>query len=356
MVLFHFGFAVHVLPEAVGQFFHSGPSDTDLFFVMSGFLLAHLSGGQLLDAAGQRRFVWRRVARILPANLLGLALFFVVNRGKLPAFSGLGDVLLSVSMLQTWIVGKSHILNLTAWSLSCLLFFYLLFPLVLPRLQRLRSRPLALLLLALWLLGAFVLPQLQRWPGSFDASVWTLWLHNSPALRWPEFVLGMGTAVLLPRLGTPPRWLIAVVVPLTLALLWWGMGERFSINNGIYAPLSLLLVVSFVQPGRWITRVGALPLVRQLASATLCMYLFQLLFISVVSRCLLTPLHLSWNGWTLLLYVVLLLGASLAVDRWLCRPATRWLLRLGGPRRGVSQAASAPPLLQPVALPAAAGD
>ncbi len=325
MVMFHF--SPIMLPQWVQTFFARGAADTDLFFLLSGYLLAHLSLGRPLAGQEQSRFIWRRLARIVPVNLLSVLLFLLVNKFHLPAFADGHTVLLSLLMIQSWVVGGSHTMTIVAWSLSCLLFFYLLFPLLLPALERRRTPVLLGLLLGLWLLGAFVLPELRRWPGPFLLSTWTVYLHNSPLMRLPEFVLGMGAAVLVRRSGPPPVWLIWGALPLVTALMLWSGGESMPINNGVFAPLALLLLLAFLNPGRAVERLGASRLVRQLADASICIYLFQMLFRKLIGEWVLTPLHLSWNLWTMLGYLGVLILAAVAADRWLCRPATALLLR-----------------------------
>ena len=325
MVMFH----LHpsFLPGPVAVFFSHGTSDTSLFFILSGFLLAHLYVGKTMDDSAQKRFVWRRAARIFPANVVGLLFLLGVQAvtGQVSVnWSTLTECLL---LVQTWVVGNEHAMNIPAWSMSCLLFFYLIFPVVLPRLERLKTTALQVVLLCLWVLGAVVLPELARWPWGFDPSDWTQHLHTSPLLRSAEFVLGMGVALLVARRGKPPVWWFRLAVPLTLALMFFAPGETMAVNNGLFAPITVMLIVAFVNPGPLLERLGNSGLVRTLASACICIFLLHMTWIGLFNSWVLPRLHLEWNLWTLGLYLTLVLTSAVMVDRLVCQPLSSLLTR-----------------------------
>ena len=54
----------------------------DLFFVVSGFVIARQYFGRVNDAASVGRFLWRRLARIYPLHLATLA-FYLALAGAL---------------------------------------------------------------------------------------------------------------------------------------------------------------------------------------------------------------------------------------------------------------------------------
>lgn len=325
MVMFHL--SPSFLPGSVAVFFSRGTSDTSLFFLLSGFLLAHLYSGNKMDDTAQKRFVWRRAARIFPANAVGLLFLLGVQAltGTVSIdWNTLNECLL---LVQTWVVGNEHTMNIPAWSMSCLLFFYLIFPVVLPRLERLKPETLQIVLLGLWVLGAVLLPELARWPGGLDPSDWTQHLHTSPLLRSAEFVLGMGVAVLVARRGKPPVWWFRCAVPLILALMFFAPGETLAVNNGLFAPITVTLLVAFVNPGPLLERLGRSGLMRTLASASICVFLLHMTWIRVFNGWVMPHLHLEWNLWTLGLFLLLVLVSSVLLDRLVCQPLSRLLTR-----------------------------
>ncbi|GGJ62310.1 acyltransferase family protein [Deinococcus aquiradiocola] len=325
IVLFHFDHTF--VPPALHGLLSRGPSVTSLFFVLSGFLLMHVYGRRTLDDAGQRRFVGRRLARIVPPNLLGLALFLLIQAGMGSTTVSMNDVLQAGLLIQTWTVGASHILNAPAWSMSCLLFFYLCFPVLAPRLTQLRTRTLAALMTALWLVGAGLPLLLAGLPGVFLPDDWTTYLHNAPLLRLPAFVAGMGLAVLYARHGgIPARW-GAVTVLGTLALMVILPQEALRVNNEVFLPLVLLVVLAFANPGRRIGRLGNSRTVRALANASICIYMVHFSVQGWLTQQALPHLGLTWSAWTILAYLLIVVTGSVVADRWLCRPLTRLLTR-----------------------------
>ena len=325
MVMFH----LHpsFLPGPVAVFFSRGASDTSLFFILSGFLLAHLYSGKKMDDPAQKRFVWRRAARIFPANVVGLLFLLGVQAllgNTAVNWNTLSECLL---LVQTWVVGNEHALNIPAWSMSCLLFFYLIFPIVLPRLERLKTEVLQATLLGLWVVGAVLLPELARWPGGLDPSDWVQHLHTSPLLRSAEFVLGMGVAVLVARRGRPPVWWFWCAVPVILGLLLLAPGETTPVNNGLFAPFTVTLLLAFVNPGPLLDRLGNSGPVRTLASASICIFLLHMTWINLFNSWVIPHWHLEWNLWTLGLFLTLVLTSSVLVDRFICQPLSRLLTR-----------------------------
>ena len=319
VVLFHMDLSRQ--SALLGRIFSHGPSATGLFFLLSGFLLTWLHLERRLDGDAQKRFVWRRLARIWPANLLGLACI-VGYQAHFGYIAPTNDLWLGALMLQTWLVGRSHILNTPAWSVSCLLFFYLLFPVLLPALRRLRTPPLWALAVLLWVLAWSAPLLLLRHPGHFDSASWQLYLHNSPLFRLPAFVLGMLGALLVRRSRPLPRWVFPATALLVVLTLLLAPGEALAVNNEVFAPLSLLLIAAATRPPAGLQRLGQAPWAGRLASATLCVYLLHSFWIRLFE-------HLSGGHWTPaldLLFLIVVWGSALLADTALCRPVTRWLL------------------------------
>ena len=109
----------------------------DLFFVVSGFVIARQYFGRVNDAASIGRFLWRRLARIYPLHLATLA-FYMALAGALhfgaartdnPARYPLSDLPAQFLLLHAFI-GERLTFNFPSWSLSAEMFCYLLFPAV----------------------------------------------------------------------------------------------------------------------------------------------------------------------------------------------------------------------------------
>jgi peptidoglycan/LPS O-acetylase OafA/YrhL len=97
----------------------------DLFFVVSGFVIARQYFGRVDDAASIGRFLWRRLARIYPLHLATLA-FYIALAGALhfsaartdnPARYPLSDLPAQFLLLHAF-VGERLTFNFPSWSLS----------------------------------------------------------------------------------------------------------------------------------------------------------------------------------------------------------------------------------------------
>jgi peptidoglycan/LPS O-acetylase OafA/YrhL len=163
VVLFHFHFTalpgVAVVSGLLGPLVTQGALGVDLFFVLSGFVIAYTYLEQLgprLTAAQTGRFVWARACRIWPAYALVLHMFgiWLVARaayGADPdiAFQAVqpvlspGEWVQQMVMVQLWdnpyLDGASWVGS--TWSISAEWLAYLLFPLVAVVFHRMRNLP-----------------------------------------------------------------------------------------------------------------------------------------------------------------------------------------------------------------------
>lgn len=172
----------------------------DLFFVLSGFVMA-LSYSRMFrtgfSLATYWKFLARRLARVYPLYLAGTVLaLFLILLGWLPYIrsGSLGITFIAnLLMIQTWGIGAS--LDSPGWSISTEWAAYLLFPLLLiPALYRKASYA--------WLSGAIALAILAVLCGipvsvAHKASADTMFDLSDPRLALPlwrclsEFLLGI---------------------------------------------------------------------------------------------------------------------------------------------------------------------
>ncbi len=175
----------------------------DLFFVVSGFVIARQYFGRVHDAASIGRFLWRRLARIYPLHLATLA-FYIALAGALhfgaartdnPARYPLSDLPAQFLLLHAF-VGERLTFNFPSWSLSAEMFCYLLFPAVALIGQRRKEVVVALVVVtalanSLWAWAAGTPP-------------WADWINQGGAFRaLPAFSLGMACYLFRDRIA---RW------------------------------------------------------------------------------------------------------------------------------------------------------
>lgn len=124
-------------PDLIAKFTNGLYNAVSLFFVLSGFILAHTYGQRFIDhQVTYAKYIVARLARIYPVFLftliLALPVFIVNNRHDFEG-STMFHMFQKVLLLQTWIPIPSdvtHRWNAPSWSLSTELFFYLVFPLL----------------------------------------------------------------------------------------------------------------------------------------------------------------------------------------------------------------------------------
>jgi peptidoglycan/LPS O-acetylase OafA/YrhL len=186
------------------------------FFLLSGFVLTWSA-----NADNARRFLWKRFCRVWPLQFLLAVVAFTVVAAQEKTTGALGHVA-EVLLLQAWSPQQTVYFggNGVSWSLSCEMFFYLLFPLVIGPVSRLRGRGLAITagVTVTVMTAAPLLALHAHVPGLL-----TYWLFLIfPPYRFGEFLLGMVLARAVGRgvrLAGPGLCALGAVGG--LALLMW---------------------------------------------------------------------------------------------------------------------------------------
>jgi peptidoglycan/LPS O-acetylase OafA/YrhL len=261
--------------DALGNVFaRSGFYGVSFFFVLSGFVLTWSA------RPGDRAIgIWRRrLVKIYPNHLatFGLTAVLMLIASDVFTFKG---TLANLFLVQAWFpdILVSRSMNQVTWSLSCELFFYLSFPLLLLLLNRVPVRwlwALAGVLAALTVSAPFVsqhaiggMPLRFFADGSLSfEQIWFVYLF--PPVRALEFVLGMVAARLVlagawPRIGLLPACLIAVggyVVNLNVPYLFGIAGIAAIWLTPLVAAAAQADVRRAISPfcGRVLVRLGEL--------------------------------------------------------------------------------------------------
>jgi peptidoglycan/LPS O-acetylase OafA/YrhL len=315
LVLFHTLPAYPGLPAWLYAAVSAGYVSTSLFFILSGFILAHLyldDRGTLLMPA--RKFLGLRLLTLYPVHVLG----FLLAAGSLgvqllttgsalavadipPALQGTTSesLLVPLNGVEIALNALAHLLlihawnpyyqvfNVPSWSISALFFFYLVFVVMGGWFFRAR-RP------GLWLLTLsaiyLVPPVVFSLAGDFRPVV-TGFLHTNPLVRLPEFLCGV---VLCRWLRDRPALLtwrpvpvalstIALMAAVTGALSRSGPAGYYLLHNGALLPLQLVLIgtLARVERSPW-RRVDHL--MAKLAGATLSIFILHMPLFSMLTR------------------------------------------------------------------------
>jgi peptidoglycan/LPS O-acetylase OafA/YrhL len=139
-----------------------GDAGVDLFFVLSGFVLAYNyhDAFATLTRKSYGRFLWQRLARIYPVHCLGLATWgsfavlnvFLKHREVGVGYFGGKALLAQLLLVQSWSIPIVMSWNYPAWSISMEWLAYLCFPFLIRYFMK-KSGSIALPLIAVCVLG-----------------------------------------------------------------------------------------------------------------------------------------------------------------------------------------------------------
>jgi peptidoglycan/LPS O-acetylase OafA/YrhL len=296
----HFNWTSFPSDNFVCLWFRLGWMGVDLFFVISGFVIAH-SALSLIerDPAGYlRRFCARRLARIVPLHYL-TCLFWVVFVIPGVVFDPrfLWHASSHLTFTHNWFHQTAGSINGPNWSLGVEMQFYVLILLMAPWLRRMRPLVVLGVCVAIawaWRAAAFAIYHGQirdgvnmTWfgisqvPGMLDefgcGIALALFLHRDPAARHARFL--HATRWLWPV----ATWLVATI---TLRLFWmdsslWGNWKLVIFWRSLLALTFLLAVISACAlDGRFIRALTA-PL-RYLGTISYGIYLWHSLVIFAI--------------------------------------------------------------------------
>lgn len=328
VVLFHLRRSIADLPADALAFLAKGYLAVDFFFLLSGFVIA-LSYGERLRRNGLAAipaFLQRRIARIWPlhAVMLGFALLLaglLAATGRSTAAFPLAQFPAHLLLVQSWGLADPLRWNDPAWSISCELAAYLLFPLLAMTIdwQRL-PRAVAIAAIA-GLLGLLHLLFASRGLWQLGQDIAGLGVFRCLL----EFA--GGTALFGLWQGWRARWLPPAIASAALSaacFAGWGSG-LLPETLAVPAALAALLLALALSAGRRGNPLELAPLhyLGEISYATylshfLLWFAFKLAFVQAPKV----------GGAQVALYLALVAVASVALYHLVERPAQRRINRL----------------------------
>jgi peptidoglycan/LPS O-acetylase OafA/YrhL len=336
VVFYHFDDEMP-LPQPFGAMVKNGALGVDLFFILSGTVLARRYTALFAGGGSRRAYAWfvtARLARIYPVHLVVLLLFLslplaLAATGRAPSASfGIADFVRSVLLVQDWFVGGALNWNGPAWSISAEFLFYLVFPAAVLGMGRAIRSPFGFVATP-WVIYAAILAKgaldggLIGHMGQFGVfrcitgCLLGMWLCHA-ARRMP---MGQGASLGLMALAA-----MLLAVPALLGMPVWIM----------VPPAFLLLVWGLLEPTNAVSRALASPVLLWLGRVSFSTYLIHYLIRNWVRLALVDRAAL-W--FVLLVYVALVAAASAMLHRWVEVPgrlagrhlADRLFIRSAGP-------------------------
>ena len=327
------------LPAPLRALAAGGFLGVGLFFVLSGFILAHVYGARAVTGTLSARQFWRaRFARVYPAYCFALLFaipllaHFVRTTGTPRGATLAGICVANVTMLQAWVPGWGCVWNCPGWSLSAEAFFYLAFPLVAPWVLRQQGDRLwwiaGVCVAALVAVGMLLGNTAEEVPfrSVYEGAYLTAW---TPLVRLPEFVLGICAARLASRPDgyiRLPAWvtLAATVVLAAIVVVSEGWSYGLLRVAAVTVPVAVL-IVSLASPSG--TSVLASRALVRLGNASYSLYLLHAVahsyFLAVANR----VVSREWApGWTaFVVYSLMTVALAIVVHDWLELPMRRAL-------------------------------
>lgn len=244
VVLYHFReVAPGVQGQILGNIADRGYLAVDLFFIMSGFVIA-LNYGKSLSSVNwtqYRIFIWARIARIYPLHLF-IMILYLSNPILIQIFSAkkilgqrydIGYYILSLFLVQNWGFTENVAWNIPAWSISTEFFAYLAFPLLWMAASKLAQHRMleigtVLILIALATLGYFFL-------GELGGCIAKLGLVRCVF----EFSLGLLLFFLVRETRFPSsNQALAILIPVTI------IGLLLNLPDYLVAPAAFMLLIA----------------------------------------------------------------------------------------------------------------
>ncbi len=331
------------VPTTLAAFLSNGWVSTSLFFLLSGFILAYLywgEDGQLTTT--KRRFWSLRAARLYPIHLIVMMIIlpmivpFKIAEG-LPLSTLIPSVLATLTLLQAWVPPWVPLWAWPTWTISALVFLYLVMPWLMTVLSRLSQRQMIVALIAMPFVS--VLPTVGYAIRMASGAEWSMnvdiFIANTPLFWLPYFAAGM----LLTRLFSisrfnpqpqRPSWFawgdLALIAAIAIACTP-GIEQpmKFFIRQGLLMPLFMVVVVDLARGRGFMAKLFSLPGTGFLGETGYSMFIWQsVVLIATYMMMAINPAVAPYQVWIgIVLIMVLAIPSTYLVEKPIARAIRR---------------------------------
>lgn len=333
IMAYHFLFFAPYGVEAGTQFLHRLLPLLDMFFMISGFLIASRYATRIASVADYANFMRRRIARLYPLHFLTTMFFaavalvaLVVGSAHHPWARDLAALPLHLLALHGLGTTDELALNYPSWSVSAEFFAYALFPVIL---LAFRWKGLAGLfaLLAVWVGGL----EYASSRGVFPSGHWTGADTMGAYRAFADFIAGSAIAVVVGRrmISITAHWpgIVLSVAAVAAMIL---QAPPYPTLLLLALALTATALAETARPDSTAMLAPLMPVTRVSFGIYLLHPVMEFVFLTVIWQRVLEPLGIIdfYVYWTL--PMVATVAVAMLSDRFVERRFGGWI---AGPRR-----------------------
>lgn len=281
IVIFHYGKEVNIFYNDYTSFiFRQANVGVSYFFILSGFVMIIAYGNR--EKINLLKYLNNRFARIYPLYLLAILLILVIklfkNIDKI-------DLILNLSMLQSWFTNKALTLNFPGWSLSVELFFYLTFPLLFNYFYSKKK----LKHICVWIIIFFILSQtiyhliINKFIELPYYNIKDIYYH--PLMHFNEFLIGnlAGLYFIKKFKSTQKNYLTPIFLTILILIVLLKFPSGLNYHNGLLSIVFIPLIILISSSNDKLTKLFSKKIFTFLGEISFGIYILQVPVWSIFS-------------------------------------------------------------------------
>lgn len=268
IVISHFNKDMFVYKtDYIADIFLKANVGVSYFFILSGFIM--IVAYHKKQKIEYLEYYKNRFARIYPLYVLGLLLYLVT---RYSGFS-VGNALLYLLGLQSWIPGKAMILNFPGWSISVEFLFYLIFPVLYNYFYSKKNKSIWIAAIVLWVVTQvfshlFVASPSYKGPHTESHE----FLYYFPLMHVSEFLVGNLAGLFFINNFKQRNYDIPVILIFAAIMIALIFVPLFY-HNGLMAVLFIPLIILLSRNNGFVTKLFSLKPLEYLGEASYAVYI-----------------------------------------------------------------------------------
>jgi len=254
--------------------------ETSFFFLLSGFMLT-IGYWERIGKLNVIHYFMGRVARIYPVYLVSIAMTLPLYMYGIAPNIDINPVLVNLFLVQGCFTQYLLSMNPPSWSLSVLWFFYALFPFLLRRVLRMSRMASTTFTWLLWTASVVSYAIILEIIGGRETSASHRFFLYGPLLHLNVFVMGIWSAILFKeahgriRQKQSTALIVVSIVTMIIVLLFVKNPDSRLFQNGIFAPLFVMLIFGLITDRSWLSRILTSRPCVLLGEISYCVYILQ---------------------------------------------------------------------------------